>query len=166
MARRLAHLLGSAHIELDALFWQPNWTETPRETFRDKVRAAIDRERWVVDGNYGAIRDIVWPHATHLVWLNYSYWLVVWRALSRTLRRVASGEVMWAGNRESFGKAFFSSDSIIWWAASTYHRRLRTYRRLFDEQTYPQLQVYELRSQPEADWFVRELETATDPSPG
>jgi adenylate kinase family enzyme len=162
-ARALAQALGSPHVELDSLYWQPGWTETPEGEFRLKVASAIESERWVVDGNYSAVRDLVWPRATHIIWLNYSYLRVLWRAFSRTLRRSVTGEVMWAGNRESIRKAFFSSDSIIWWAATTYHRRRRRYRRLFDEEAYPRLQMHELQSQRETDAFIAELGSLLGP---
>jgi len=34
MAGRLAIRLGARHIELDALHWDPNWTEAPWGVFR------------------------------------------------------------------------------------------------------------------------------------
>jgi hypothetical protein len=40
-----------------------------------------------VDGNYGVVRDRLWPKANLIVWLNYSLPLVFWRGLTRTLSR-------------------------------------------------------------------------------
>ena len=39
-ARRLAERLDVAHIELDALFWLPDWQEPDEAEFRAKVKAA------------------------------------------------------------------------------------------------------------------------------
>jgi adenylate kinase family enzyme len=49
LARRLAEALGVPAIQLDALFWNPGWVETPDDDFRKKVSAAIDQARdgWV-----------------------------------------------------------------------------------------------------------------------
>ena len=44
MAAALASLLSVPHVELDALHWEPNWTEAPDDVLRDRVRAAIAGE--------------------------------------------------------------------------------------------------------------------------
>jgi hypothetical protein len=43
--------------------------------------------RWIAEGNYKSVRDLVWARATALVWLNYPYFFVVRRALVRGVRR-------------------------------------------------------------------------------
>ncbi|MEW5719873.1 MAG: AAA family ATPase, partial [Chloroflexota bacterium] len=58
LARELAHRLGYPHVELDALHWEPNWGEAPRDVFRARVDAALRGDCWVIDGNYGKARDI------------------------------------------------------------------------------------------------------------
>ena len=40
---------------------------------------------WVIDGNYSEARDIVWPRATAIVWLDYSWRVIAWRLLTRTI---------------------------------------------------------------------------------
>ncbi len=59
LAAELADMLGCPHIELDALHWGPDWTPQPVDIFRDRVRQATAGERWVVDGNYSRVRDII-----------------------------------------------------------------------------------------------------------
>ena len=59
------------HIELDALHWGPNWKEAPTDVFRERVRLALQGDAWVIDGNYGKVRDIIWSRAEAIVWLDY-----------------------------------------------------------------------------------------------
>ena len=59
VAAQLAARLGVSHIELDAIRHQPNWQELPDDEFRSRVAALTDADGWVVDGNYGAVRDLV-----------------------------------------------------------------------------------------------------------
>src|SRR5438128_780842 len=87
MSQRLAAILGLAHIELDALHWQPNWTESTRDDLRRRVGNALDAEAWVVDGNYTHLHDLVWARADTVVWLDYSFPVVFGRVLARSLRR-------------------------------------------------------------------------------
>ncbi len=81
-SRRLAEILKQPHIELDALYWGPNWVAKPADEFRRLVENAVSRDRWVVDGNYGLVRDVIWPKATLVIWLNYDFIVVFRRAHS------------------------------------------------------------------------------------
>ena len=113
-ARSLAEALCCPHIELDALYWQPNWTPRPPEEFRKLVAQELSLGCWVTDGNYSVVRDLIWSRTTTVIWLNYGFPLVLWRALTRTVRRVLTQEDLFSANRESLRLAFFSRDSILW----------------------------------------------------
>ena len=154
LARTLAGILSVDHIELDALHWRPGWTPAPREELRALVSEAVAAERWVLDGNYRAVRDIVWPRATGIVWLNYSFALVFSRVLTRTLRRALRREILFAGNRESLRKSFLSRDSILWWVITTYQRRRREYPVLFTRPEYAHLSVIIHRTPADTERFL------------
>ena len=158
-AQALARVLNFPHVELDSLHWQPNWIPRPPEEFRALTAQALAEDCWITDGNYGAVRDLVWSRATTVIWLNYVFPLVLWRALTRTFRRVLTQEELYSGNRESLRMAFFSRESILWWVITTFHRRRRQYRRLFDTATTPRLAYVEFRSPAEARNFLRGIET-------
>ena len=51
-AKSLARVLSFPHIELDALYWQPNWVPRPPEEFRALTAQALSQGYWVTDGNY------------------------------------------------------------------------------------------------------------------
>ena len=158
-ARRLAQITDGVHVELDAIHWQPNWVELPTEELRELVSQAVAQERWVIDGNYGKVRDLIWRRATHVIWLNYPFLTVFTRVLFRTVRRLITREVLFAGNRESFRGTFLSRDSILWWTLTTYDRRRRQYRALFDQRDMPHLTMIELRNQRQADRLLASLQT-------
>ena len=156
-ARVLAQRLGSAHIELDALHWLPNWVSRPRDDFRSLVESAVKEERWVVDGNYAPVRDIVWPKATAIVWLNYSFATVFAQVCRRTMRRVATGETLYSGNQESLRMTFFSRESILWWVLTTYHARRREYQQLLQDPGWAALTKLEFRNPAECNRFLQSL---------
>ena len=56
LAHDLAELLDIVHIELDAIYWRPDWTPRDSEDFLARTKAALQTDGWVVDGNYSAIR--------------------------------------------------------------------------------------------------------------
>ena len=154
LARTLASMLDTRHIELDALHWQPNWVQMPIEEFREQAEEAVKPDRWVMDGNYGKIRDIVWGRATALIWLNYPLPFVFWRGLCRCTKRILTREEIFNGNRESVRLTFLSRDSLLLWILQTHGRRRKEYPELFKAPHFSHLEVVELNSQSETDALV------------
>lgn len=118
LARELAAILGVPHLELDAVHHQPGWQPLPTDEFRRIVAAKTAADGWVIDGNYGRVRDLVWARADTVAWLDLPRRTVMRRLVWRTLRRVAGRQELWNGNRERW-RNFFSWDpgqSVISWA--------------------------------------------------
>ncbi len=145
-ARRIARSRGIPHVELDALYWDANWTPASVELFRQRVSAALQAPAWVVDGNYSAVRDLVWSRADTIIWLDYPLILILWRLLRRSISRAYSQEELWQGNRESWRSQFFSRDSLFLWALKTYRRRRREYSQLLGDPANAHLRSFRLRS--------------------
>ena len=145
LARQIATDLGIPHVELDVLYWGPGWTPNPIEQFRMEVKAEVVKDEWVVDGNYSKVRDVIWPRATHLIWLNPPFANVLWRLISRTFRRVITREELFSGNRESLRLFLFDRESLLWWMVRTHRRRNREYRRLMQDGHYRHLRLFEVR---------------------
>jgi adenylate kinase family enzyme len=160
-ARTLAARLAVPHVELDALHWGPDWTEAAPEVMRARTRAAIAGDGWVVDGNYSAVRDLVWARAEAVIWLDFPLRTILWRYAGRTRRRIATREELWpgTGNREALGRNVVGRDSLLWWILSTFRRRRREYPERLAE--YPRLHAVRLRSPAEADRWLAGLEPMT-----
>ena len=151
LARQMARILEAPCIELDAIHWKPEWQRRPDDELRRMVDEATSGERWVIDGNYGSVRDIVWARGTAIIWLNYPFRVVLWCALYRTVKRAITGEELFSGNRETFRQSFFSKESILLWVITSYPRLRKTYRQILDEGHYPHLRVLELRHPAQAE---------------
>ena len=145
LAKELSRRFDVPHVELDALNWDPDWTAVAQaapEVFRERVRGAVSGGAWVVDGNYGAARDLVWPRAMALVWLDYPLRVVVWRTFWRTLKRTFTRETLWNGNKERFRAQFLSRDSLFLWVLKTYWRRRREYPGILGRPEHALLRVF------------------------
>jgi adenylate kinase family enzyme len=128
LAERLAERHGLRLIELDRLYWGRDWQPAPLELFRHRVEREIRDGNWIVVGNYGQVRDLVWRAADTLIWLDLPFPLVMWRLVRRTIGRVLSRQELWGtGNRETFRNAFLSRDSILLWAIRTHGRNRRRF---------------------------------------
>ena len=158
LARRLARALGCQHIELDELYWSPRWVARPLAEFRRRTQTAVREQKWIADGNYAEVRDVLWARATALIWLNYSFSTVFARVFGRTVRRIIFRETMFSGNRESFGKAFLSCKSILLWMITTFHSRRRRYEQLRHAGESAHLRGIEFRRPSDAERFLQTLE--------
>lgn len=126
----------------------------PHAQFERAVLAATEGARWVADGNYSAVRDVLWPRATQVVWLNYSRWTVFSRLLWRTLGRIMTREELFQGNRESLRMSFFSRDSVLLWSYRTFETNRRKYAGLREDPRYAHLQWTEITRPSEARAFI------------
>lgn len=156
LASALARALSAPHVELDAIFHQPGWTELPEAEFRSRVDQATGPERWVVDGNYSAVQDLIWTRADTVVWFDLPLALVLSRIIGRTLRRVVSRQELWNGNREPFSNLWSlkPEKSIIAWAATQHGRYRRRYVAAESAPRWSGLHFVRLRSQGETDAFL------------
>jgi hypothetical protein len=160
-ARGFASILGVPHIELDALYWQPEWSEPPVDEFRARVEEETCAGHWVADGNYSLVRDIVWGRATHIIWLNYSFPLVFWRALTRTIHRTITRQELFSGNRESLLSSFFSCDSILLWVITSFRKNRLRYMQLKDSPDWQRLHFTEFMHPSQATAFLSQAAAST-----
>jgi adenylate kinase family enzyme len=126
LAAELGRRIAAPHLELDAVFQQPGWQPLPVDEFRARVSEFVAGDRWVVDGNYSSVQDLVWQRADTVIWLDPPRHRVMRRIIWRTLRRAVTRAELWNGNREDWSSMFRvdPAKSIIAWAW-TRHRVVR-----------------------------------------
>jgi adenylate kinase family enzyme len=120
------------------------------------VSEALTAEAWVVDGNYAAVRDLVWERADTVVWLDLPRPLIMRRIILRTIRRAVTRERLWNGNREPFSN-FYRLDpekNVIRWAWVKYDEYIERYGAAIHDPAYAHLRFVRLRSQQEVDAFL------------
>lgn len=125
LAKQIAEKFNLSFIELDALYWEENWTPAPILVFFERVENAVEKENWVIAGNYSSVRHIVWERAQVIIWLDYPFSIVFWRLIKRTIHRTVTKELLWGKNVERgwVQLKVWSPDSLIHWLFKTYWRR-------------------------------------------
>ncbi len=159
LAETLAQKLGLEFIELDALHWEPNWVDAPDDVFRQRVAAAISAPGWTLAGNYSVVRDLTWPRAEAVIWLDYPLHIVFWRLLTRTLRRWWTRELLWGTNRENLWNHFklWSDDSLFHWLFKTYWRRKREIPQFLARPEYAHLKLIHFKMPRETENWLNSL---------
>jgi adenylate kinase family enzyme len=165
-ARQLAALLDVPHVELDAIFHQPGWQELPTEEFRDRIARRTQEPAWVIDGNYNAVRDLVWSRADTVVWLDLPRRRVMWRVVRRTLARLVLRRELWNGNREPLSNAWSLNPqrSIIAWAWTQHESYRQRYGDAMSEDANAHMRF--IRITDEADLTALFDEAASASRPG
>ncbi|MCZ6661327.1 MAG: adenylate kinase [Actinobacteria bacterium] len=164
VARLIADLLQVPHLELDSVYHQPDWTPLADDLFRDRVRDFTLQTRWVVDGNYTSqgVADVVWPRADTIVWLDLPRSTVMDRVIRRTIRRAASREVLWNGNREPWSNFFDprSEKNIVAWTWTRHGPVRRKYEAKSTDGTWEHASVHRLQSDSDVNDLIAALDRA------
>jgi predicted kinase len=158
LARELAAAIGVPHVELDALYFGPDFTTTPLTVLRERTSAAIATDRWVTDGNKSAVRDLVWPRADTVIWLDYPVVVSLWRLGKRALWRtsVLKAQAAEGGGKAGLPRQLLSAAKGVLTALRSHKGQRREYPKMFAEQKNQHLAVVRLRS-PRATrrWLTR-----------
>ena len=90
LAWEIASRTGLPVVHLDLLFWRAGWVPAPREEALRELAAALERPRWILDGNFlpdeNADRDPRFARTDTAVLLDVPRRRCLWRVLSRLVR--------------------------------------------------------------------------------
>jgi adenylate kinase family enzyme len=71
-ARKLGMVSGLPVVHIDHLFWEAGWVQAPREVYLRRLREALAREQWIIDGNNPSTLDLRVPPADRIILLDRS----------------------------------------------------------------------------------------------
>lgn len=123
LAKAISAKTGLAYIELDALFWKPNWGESTAEELKAKVTAAMDAasDGWIADGHYWSkMEDHLIKHTDMVVWIDLPWRIGFWRMLKRSVQRARDKRKICGENTETWRKLFSRDALWVYWIT---HRR-------------------------------------------
>ena len=86
-ARALAARTGLPLIHLDVHYWKPGWVRPSNDEWRERQRALLAGEVWIIDGNYNETLALRLERAESVVFLDTPWWLCASRAFVRGLRK-------------------------------------------------------------------------------
>lgn len=159
LARELAAALRVPHVELDSLYFAPDLSTVPLPVLRERTSAAIAGDLWVTDGNKSAVRDLVWPRADTLIWLDYSLLVSLWRLGRRAAWRASDLQkraTEQPGKEAGLPTQLFRAAKGVLTALRSHMRLGREYPKMLAQPENQHLAVVRLRS-PQATrrWLER-----------
>jgi len=154
LAAKLHKILGLELIHLDQHYWQPEWTETSQDEWLPIVEKLVQKDKWIIDGNYGSSMEIRIKRADTIIWLDYS----TSKCLSRVIKRVwkyhgKERPDMPSGCRERFDADFLLYVATFKW--NKYPAIKKRLSRLNENQ-----QLYIFKNDSETNEFLKNLQTS------
>lgn len=158
LARQLARILDLPLLEMDSAFHREGWDSTPEAEFRAILDEFSGGDRWVADGNYSShgSRDLVWPRADTIVWVDPPKRVAMRRVIGRTLKRVITREKLWGEVTEPWSN-LYSSDpykNIIVWTWTQFDHVRDKYETAIGDGSWDHADVHRLRSKSDMTAFV------------
>ena len=157
LAQQLGGILDLPVIELDALHWMPGWKEKPWPEIRAALNPLTQKNSWITDGNYSQLRDLIWPRADTIIWLDYPFLTISYRLLVRSLQRAFLKVELWNGNHERFRDNFLSRDSLFLWLLKSRRKQKVNYPKAFKEPQHAHLQVLRFTHPKQTERWLKSL---------
>ncbi|MBM7579528.1 DNA topology modulation protein [Jeotgalibacillus terrae] len=82
-SRQLGKKLSLPVFHLDTLFWKPGWVQSDKSAFREEIEELMESDEWIMDGNFGGTLDSRLQKCDTVIFLHYSRWVCLRRALKR-----------------------------------------------------------------------------------
>ena len=167
--RALAEALDVRYLQMDQLYWKPNWEEPAPDEFAEIVSEALEADEWVLDGNYHSKTcPIKWSRADVVVWLDLSGPRTFIQIFKRSLQRIWGGKEVWpgTGNVETFRRTFLSHESVILWSLTSHRRIRQRYEAAMNDPQWSHLEFVRIRSHKEARALLQEVQNQKRTVPG
>ena len=154
-AKRLGEATGLPVMHLDSFFWRPKWQPTPKREWEMLVTGLVQRDKWIMDGNFGGTRKLRIEAADTIIFLDIPRLVCMYRVIKRAVKyRGKNRPDMAAGCNEKIDLEFIS---WVW----NFPKRSKA--RISDEmRPHPEKQFIVLRSSREADSFIKEARSLND----
>jgi adenylate kinase family enzyme len=108
-SRKLGTRLNLPVYHLDRLYWKPGWIPSEKERFIQDLIKTCSEPKWIIDGNYISTMELRLEYCDTVVFLDFSRYLCLFRALKRAcLTRATARPDMTEGCNEKFDPEFIS----------------------------------------------------------
>lgn len=85
LAIAMSEVLDIPVDHLDLLYWRPGWVKTPKDSWLAANAALVQKEKWIIDGNYGSTVGLRLQAADLVVFLDLPRSLTTFRLLKRRI---------------------------------------------------------------------------------
>lgn len=148
LAPRLGKKMGIEVVHLDKLFWHPGWVPTEKAEWSEVVRQALEKDSWIMDGNFGGTLEMRIRACDTIIFLDIPRHICIYRILKRwVMYNRDTRPDMAEGCEERFDWEFFK---WVW----DYPKRSKPEKELVLNRYAGEKQIIRLRSNKEIEEFL------------
>ena len=85
LARQLGEKLNLPVVHLDKLFWKPGWVEESKEAFDRKLSLELEKNQWIIDGNFNRTMPQRLQKCDTIIYLDFSRMTCLLGVLKRVI---------------------------------------------------------------------------------
>lgn len=150
LARKLGEKTGLPVVHLDQLFWKPGWESVSREEFDALHRAALEKEKWILDGNFDRTMTERLARCDTVIYLDFPRITCLLGVIKRVLTTCGTVRPdMGAGCPERFDWEF-----LRWVWNFNKNKRAENYRRLAEVE---KVDIIILKNRRQVERFLQNL---------
>lgn len=144
-AKRLAAKLSIPLIHLDKLNWCGNWQVLPRDVFERLLQIELEKERWIIDGNYNRTIPHRIQYCDTVFYFDFSTVKCLYGVTERVLKNFGKTRLDMGGScPEKFDMTFYKNILVF----NKKHRK--AYYKLLSKAKGIRVVVFKNRRQAEA----------------
>lgn len=83
LATQLGRITQLPVVYLDKEYWKPNWIKTDKEEWRIKQEKFIEKDLWIIDGNYNNTLEVRAKAAETIIFLDLNRWVCLSSVINR-----------------------------------------------------------------------------------
>lgn len=143
LAKTLGAKTGLPVVHLDQIFWSPgNWKHLERDEFDQLLKLELEKDRWILDGNFDRTLKMRLEKCDTVIWLDYSRLV----CLRQWIKRVITN---WGKTRADMAPGcneWFAPEFVGWiWRFNKTHRK--QYQELLSAQQKVNVHIFRNRRQ-------------------
>lgn len=86
LGRQLEDTLSIKLYHLDKLFWKPHWEMSTKHEQQTILSDIVEKESWIIDGNYSSTLDIRMKQADTIIYLKKARLVCLYQVLKRVIK--------------------------------------------------------------------------------
>lgn len=150
--KKISKNFGIPFTDLDDLYWLPNWIVQDRDKFISGIKETASKPSWVIAGSQFSLRELTWPKADYVIWIDLPLPLLLYRVIKRSIKNIITKQPFCNGNYETLGR-LFGKYSIVTWTIKRYFSKKQRYGPIFTQGG----KYIHLKSKKELNNFLKKL---------
>ena len=86
LAKKIGKISGLPVVHLDTFYWLPHWERRPAVEFDKLLMQELEKDEWVIDGNYNRTLDLRISHCDLIIYLDMPRILCLYSIIKRRIK--------------------------------------------------------------------------------